>query len=78
VIRTCNSARKGDALVRRQVAQWRRATARLQVLMNSGGGAALASEAHGLSRQCERLAADLARVAGRRAGGDGDGGGSGD
>lgn len=35
--------------------------------MNTGqGAAALADEAHALCRQCERLAAELARVAGRQ------------
>ncbi|MES2714195.1 MAG: hypothetical protein V4795_00420 [Pseudomonadota bacterium] len=64
MIRPHNGARKGDALVRRHIAQWRRITARLQVLMNTGdGAAALADEAHTLSRQCERLADELARVA---------------
>lgn len=59
---------KGDALMRRHVAHWRRVTARLQVLMNSRAGSdALADEAHALSRQCERLAAELRNVAGRRA-----------
>lgn len=66
MIRTNNSARKGDALVRRHIAQWRRITARLQVLMNTGdGAAALADEAHALSRQCERLAGELAGAAAR-------------
>lgn len=70
MIRPHSKARKGDALVRRHIAQWRRITARLQVLMNTGDGAqALADEAHTLSRQCERLAAELARVAGRPAAG---------
>lgn len=54
---------QADALVRRHIAQWRRSTARLQVLINTGpGGAVLASEAHALRRQCERLAADLGHV----------------
>ena len=68
MIRPHSNARKGDALVRRHVAQWRRIMARLQVLMNTGAGAdALADEAHTLSRQCERLAVELARMAARPA-----------
>ena len=55
---------RGDAVVRRHIAQWRRVTARLQVLVNTGSGAAvLAGEAHALRRQCERLAAELGQVA---------------
>lgn len=54
---------RGDAVVRRHIAQWRRVTARLQVLMNAGAGsAAWADEARSLARQCERLAGDLARL----------------
>lgn len=63
-------AGRGDAVVRRHIAQWRRITARLQVLVNTGTGpGALADEAHALRRQCERLAGELGRVAelGRRA-----------
>jgi UDP-glucose 4-epimerase len=57
----------GDALARRHIAQWRRVTARLQVLLNSGNGAgALADEAHALRRQCERLALELAACRQRR------------
>jgi hypothetical protein len=63
VIRPRSNARKGDALVRRHIAQWRRVTARLQVLMNTGAGAdALADEAAALRRQCERLSCDLGHV----------------
>ena len=55
---------RGDALVRRHIAQWRRITARLQVLVNTGAaGPLLADEAHTLQRQCERLAAELAHLA---------------
>ncbi len=61
---------RGDAAVRRHIAQWRRITARLQVLMNADSTApVLADEAHTLRRQCERLAAELghlADAAGRR------------
>jgi hypothetical protein len=61
-------ARNGDAQVRHHIARWRSVTARLQVLINTGhGAAALAYEAHALSRQCERLAAELARKAQRPA-----------
>lgn len=56
--------KRGDAVVRRYVAQWRRATARLQVLVNTGTGtAALADEASALQRQCHRLSGELERVA---------------
>jgi hypothetical protein len=59
-----NHQAPGDALVRRHIAHWRRITARLQVLVNTGSGsAALADEAHTLRRQCERLAGELGRVA---------------
>lgn len=55
---------QGDALARRHIAHWRRITAKLQVLMNAGSHSnALAAEAFALSRQCERLAGDLAKVA---------------
>ena len=51
-------------VVRRDLAHWRRASARLQVLLNTGaGGPALAAEAAAMRRQCERLAADLGRFA---------------
>lgn len=54
---------KGDAVARRHIAQWRRITARLVVLMNTGAGcAALAEEAHTMRRQCERLATELGQV----------------
>ena len=50
--------------MRRHIAQWRRVTARLQVLMNKTTRASsLASEAHALQRQCERLASDLKTLA---------------
>ena len=50
--------------MRRHVAQWRRVSARLQVLMNDSGTAqALATEAHPLHRQCERMASDLQALA---------------
>jgi hypothetical protein len=68
VIRAHKTPARGDALVRRQVAQWRRITGRLQVLINTGQGLdALADEAHTLRRQCERLASELGQVAMRRA-----------
>ena len=55
---------RGDALARRYIAQWRRTTARLQVLVNTRSGAAvLTDEAHALRRQCERLAAELGHMA---------------
>jgi hypothetical protein len=60
---------RGDAVARRHIAQWRRITARLQVLMNNTDSAlTLAGEAHSLQRQCERLASDLQTLAaqGRR------------
>ena len=64
MIRRPKAAARGDALARRPIAQWRRITARLQVLMNTGtGNAALAAEAHALRRQCERLAGELGGVA---------------
>lgn len=64
MIRAASKPKAGDALARRHIAQWRRVTARLVVLMNTGNGVdALASEAHALRRQCERLAGDLACVA---------------
>lgn len=48
----------------RYVAQWRRVSARLQVLMNDSTNArALATEAHALQRQCERMASDLQTLA---------------
>ena len=51
-------------MVRRRVAQWRRVTARLQLLMNDRTAApALAQEAHALQRQCERMASDLQTLA---------------
>lgn len=47
----------------RRIAQWRRSTARLQVLLNSGGpDAELAREAFSLQRQCERLAESLQAI----------------
>lgn len=50
----------------RHIAQWRRCTARLQVLVNqTGANDALASEACTLQRQCERLAAELGALANR-------------
>ncbi len=50
----------------RYIAQWRRTTARLQVLVNEAGpGGELAREAFALQRQCERLAAELGALAGR-------------
>ena len=58
------AAQRGDAVVRRHIAQWRRITARLQVLMNADSTApVLADEAHTLRRQCERLAAELGHLA---------------
>lgn len=52
--------------MRRQIVQWRRITARLQVLVNTGAGAdALADEAHALRRQCERLACELGQASER-------------
>ena len=58
------SRRKPTTL--RHVAQWRRVTARLQVLMNhEDGSATLASEVHSLCRQCERMAAELRRLMAR-------------
>ena len=70
MIRPNKAPAKGDAVARRHIAQWRRITARLQVLMNTGSGApVLADEAPTLRRQCERLAAELghlAAVAGQR------------
>lgn len=58
------AAQRGDAVVRRHIAQWRRITARLQVLLNTGDGASvLADEAHALRRQCERLADELESTA---------------
>jgi len=55
---------RSDAHVRRHIAQWRRVTARLQVLMNAASTApVLADEAHTLRRQCERLAAELGHLA---------------
>ena len=66
MIRPNKTPARGDAVVRRHIAQWRRVTARLVVLMNTGnGGPALAAEAHALRRQCERLAADLGQAADR-------------
>ena len=66
MIRPNKAPAKGDAVARRHIAQWRRITARLQVLMNTGSGAeSLAAEAHALRRQCERLAADLGQAADR-------------
>lgn len=63
MIRRPKEAARGDALARRHIAQWRRITGRLQVLLNTGDGVAvLADEAHALSRQCERLASTLAHV----------------
>ena len=57
---------KGDAAARRHIAQWRRITARLVVLMNTGAGcAALAEEAHTMRRQCERLANELGQASDR-------------
>ena len=64
MIRPRNAAGRGDAVVRRHIAQWRRITARLQVLMNNTTSASsLANEAHALQRQCERLASDLQTLA---------------
>ena len=58
------AAQRGDAVVRRHIAQWRRVTARLQVLMNADSTApVLCDEAHTLRRQCERLAAELSHLA---------------
>lgn len=51
---------RGDAAARRYIAEWRRVTVHLQVMLNTGeGAAAIAAEAHALSRQSERLAAEL-------------------
>lgn len=64
MIRRPKAAARGDALARRHIAQWRRITARLQVLVNADSTApALANEAHSLRRQCDRLACELGRVA---------------
>lgn len=64
MIRRPKAAARGDALARRHIAQWRRITARLQVLMNADSTASvLAGEAHTLWRQCERLAAELGHLA---------------
>lgn len=64
MIRRPKAAAPGDALARRHIAQWRRITARLQVLMNADSTApVLASEAHTLRHQCERLAAELGHLA---------------
>lgn len=64
MIRPQSKPARGDALARRHIAQWRRITARLQVLVNTrGGGAVLSDEAHALRRQCERLAAELGHMA---------------
>ena len=64
MIRRPKAAARGDALARRDIAQWRRITARLQVLMNADSTApVLADEAHTLRRQCERLAAELGHLA---------------
>lgn len=66
MIRRPKAAAPGDALARRHIAQWRRVTARLQVLMNTGAGAdALAAESHALRRQCERLACELGQASER-------------
>ena len=66
VIRRPKAAARGDALARRHIAQWRRITARLQVLMNADSTAiVLTGEAHALRCQCERLAADLGQAADR-------------
>ena len=67
MIRPNKTPARGDAVVRRHIAQWRRVTARLQVLMNTGSGAdALADEAQALRRQCERLAAEFGQAAAAR------------
>lgn len=59
-----NKPARGDALARRHIAQWRRITARLTVLINATDCTApLADEAHALRRQCERLACTLGQVA---------------
>lgn len=64
MIRSQPKPARGDALARRHIAQWRRITARLTVLMNTGAiTAPLADEAHALRRQCERLACTLGHVA---------------
>ena len=64
MIRAAHKPAQGDAAARRHIAQWRRVTARLQVLMNTGSGrGVMASEAHSLARQCERMAAGLAGLA---------------
>lgn len=56
---------RGNAAVRHDIRQWRRATARLQVLVNAGTGfEAITQEARALQRQCRRLADDLGRYCG--------------
>ena len=60
------AAQRGDAVALRHIAQWRRITARMQVLVNADSAApALANEAHSLRRQCDRLACELGRVVDR-------------
>ncbi len=69
MIRRSKAAAGGDAQARRHIAQWRRITARLQVLMNADSTApVLADEARSLQRQCEGLASNLQTIAaqGRR------------
>ena len=64
MIRPQSKPARGNALARRHIAQWRRITARLTVLMNTGFiTEPLADEAHALRRQCERLACTLGQVA---------------
>ena len=46
-----------------RLAQWRRATARLLLLINTGKGAGhLAGEARSVQRQCQHLAKELQRM----------------
>lgn len=66
MIRPHDGQARGDALARRYITRWRRETARLQVLLNTGADTrAFADEAMSLQRQCERLAAEL-RAIGQR------------
>jgi hypothetical protein len=54
------AATRADGCTARHVAQWRRHTARLVLLLHADPPpAGLAAEAFALQRQCERLASDL-------------------
>lgn len=57
---TAHGACHADALTHRHITTWRRATARLAVLVNTAEPPpALTAEVFALQRQCERLAADF-------------------